>query len=236
MSEIRFDVPDESISEDVSLISTANGIISRLKEMRAPFIEREGRYLQSKLAWKAATYRETILYRTVSLCESLALNWNSRNILGCSLSARALIETSALLLEFEHDLVEYIDKRDLEAINDLLTNRHFATRKKEWLENHPETQATNILTYIDKVDKRMLNGIREIYVSLSESCHPNYLGLHGLFSSLNTKTGRTDYSASKDFIGRSHAIMVSMMLVGFVENCAERLNTLVDRIAELQVT
>lgn len=199
-----------------------------------PQIEVVGRYLDSKLAWKVGTYREAVLYRLVALCESLALNWNVQNMLGCNLAARALVETSALLLDFEHELSKVVGTNDLGAVNDLVTNRLFSTREKKWLEDHPEAQAVNVLTLIDKLDRRLLKGARRVYDLLSESCHPNYLGHQAMFGTLDTDTGVTVYSTSKDLQGHRHAIFVSMLLVMLNENCFNRLETEIDHIADLQ--
>jgi hypothetical protein len=69
-----------------------------------------------------------LLYRIVTLTESVALNWNHDNLLGAYLPARALVETSALLLEFEHDLKKHIAADDKGAIDALATNRQRAIK------------------------------------------------------------------------------------------------------------
>src|SRR5215212_3380427 len=101
---IKFCIPEGSDRDDVELTNAVNETLSRLRMRRLSSIEIVGRYLDSKLAWKVGTYREAVLYRIVALSESLALNWNALNMLGCSLSARAIMETGALLLDFEHEL------------------------------------------------------------------------------------------------------------------------------------
>jgi hypothetical protein len=110
--------------------------------------------IESKLALKLAVYREAMLWRIVALTESVALNWNSDNIVGAYLPARALIETSALLLDLEHELKKHIAASDIDALNSLLTSLTFATRNKKWIEGNPESEAINVLTLIDRTDKR----------------------------------------------------------------------------------
>ena len=231
---VKFCISKELNQDDVELIDAVNGALSRLRSRRLPSIEIVGRYLDSKLAWKVGTYREVLLYRIVALCGSLALNWNASNILGCCLSARALMETSALLLDFEHELRKATALSDLGAINDLVTNRHFATRDKEWLEMHPEATATNVLTLIDKLDKRLLPNARKVYDVLSESCHPNYLGHHAMFGTLDPETGVTAYSETKAMEGNRQAIFGCMVLITLDESCMDRLETQIDRVADLQ--
>jgi hypothetical protein len=232
--ETKFSSPNRLNSDDVELINGVNEALSRLRARRLPIIEIEGRYLDSRLAWKVGTYREGVLYRIVALGESLALNWNVQNMLGCCLPARALMETSALLLDFEHELRKSVAASDLDAVNDLVTNRHFATRDKKWLEAHPQAEAVNVLTLIDKLDKRLVKNARRVYDLLSERCHPNYLGHHAMFGTLDTRTGTTEYSESKDLEGNSHAIFACMALIRLVEKCIGRLETEIDRVADLQ--
>src|SRR5882757_5057609 len=102
---------------DVESVEAINAGLSRLRERRVQRIERAGRLLKSKLAWKVQVYREAMLYRIVALTESAAVNWNGDNLLGTYLPARALIETSAVLLEFEHDLKQHLADGDLAAID-----------------------------------------------------------------------------------------------------------------------
>jgi hypothetical protein len=231
---IRFDSVAGLSSDDIELLASANQSIAHLIERRLPTIEVVGRYLDSKLAWKVGTFVEAILYRIVALSQSLALNWNVQNILGCNLSARALMETSALLLDFEHELSRAIAKGDLGEINSLVTNRHFATRDRGGLEVHPDALATNVLTLIDKLNKRLLDNGRHIYDILSESCHPNYLGHHAMYATLDPLTGTTAFSDSKDLEGHRHAIFGCMLLIPIDENCLNRLEVDIDRLAELQ--
>ena len=61
----------------------------------------EGPLAEAKLAWKVTTYTEALLYRTIMLASGCVLNWNAGNFLCSVLAARALIETVALLLDFE---------------------------------------------------------------------------------------------------------------------------------------
>jgi hypothetical protein len=56
----------------------------------------------------------------------------------------------------------------------LAQNGIFASRDPEWVKENPDTQAINVVTYIDQFDKRA-EGFRGHYDRLSERCHPNSL-------------------------------------------------------------
>ena len=232
--KIEFDSDMGLSSDNVELLASVNQCVGRLIDRRRTTIVVVDRYLDSKLAWKVGTFVEVILYRIVALCQSLALNWNVQNMLGCNLSARALMETSALLLDFEQELSAAITEENLGAVDKLVNNRHFATREKAWLESNPDTQAINVLTLIDKLNKRLLKNTRRIYDILSESCHPNYLGHHAMYATLDTRTGTTTFSEAKDLEGRRHGIFGCMYLILLDENCLNRLEVEIDRLADLQ--
>ncbi|MFK4725387.1 hypothetical protein ABIE89_006487 [Bradyrhizobium niftali] len=219
---------------DVESVEAINAGLSRLRERRVQRIERAGRLLKSKLAWKVQVYREVMLYRIVALTESAAVNWNSVNLLGAYLPARALIETSAVLLEFEHDLKQHLAAGDLAALDALLTNRTFATRQKDWIDQYPNSQAVNVLTVIDRMDKRLAKGIRGHYDRMSETCHPNYLGHHQLFGSLDTTTGLTTFSETKNLNHHRDVVIGALLLLLLDERCIERLGDDIDRIVEIQ--
>jgi hypothetical protein len=232
---IAFNLPPQLSKDDVESLEAINAGLSRLRKRRVQQIEVVGRLLKSKLAWKAIVYREVLLYRIVALAESAALNWNHDNLLGTYLPSRALIETSAVLLEFEQDLRKYLAASDLAAIDALLMNVTFATRHKDWIDKDPKSQAVNVLTVIDRLDKRVAMGIRGHYDRMSETCHPNYLGHHQLFSSLDTSTGLTTFSDNKD-LGRHRDVVIGALLLLLLdEHCIDRLENDIDRIVDIQI-
>lgn len=213
MAAIQLNTPSDLKEDDATLIKEINAGLSRLKAQRVDQIEVEGRLIELKLAWKLAVYREAVLWRIVALTESVALNWNSDNIVGSYLPARALIETSALLLDLEYELKKHIDAHDITALDALLNSRTFATREKQWVEKGPASAAINVLTLIDRMDKRTNSGIRRLYDLMSERCHPNYLGHHQMYGTLDIETGTTSFSEKKDIDRHRHAILGATVLM-----------------------
>lgn len=191
-------------------------------------------FIQSKLAWKLATLRQPLLYRVVALSESFAVNWNSHNLVGSYLPARALIETTALLLELQHELEQHLLARDLAAIDALLMNRLFATRDADWIGEHPEAKATNILTLIDRLDKRELEGIRYHYDLMSEVCHPNSLGHRLAFGEFDGVTGSTTYLDGGWQPSYLSSLFATMILILILEDTFEALETKIGEIVLLQ--
>jgi hypothetical protein len=62
-----FEVFPHFVEADVQLIDQVNTSLARLRTARASMIERVGPLQQSKLAWKVATFRQSMLYRVVAL-------------------------------------------------------------------------------------------------------------------------------------------------------------------------
>jgi hypothetical protein len=155
---------------------------------------KRGLFLRSKIAWKLATYQHALLHRVVALIDGAALAWNNRCILSAILSARALMETIAVMAEFEKQIAVLLEREDLGALDALVQRGTFASRDPEWLKEFPETKAINAITYVEKFDKQ-LPGFKGHYDMLSERCHPNSTGHNFLFSS-TLRTRRCAFAMS----------------------------------------
>jgi len=208
----------------------------RLHGRRKEQIVGERPFPKPKVAWKIANYQQAILYRIVMLASGCALNWNNGNTLCSMLAARALVETAALFLEFEHRLDELFSCSDIEGIDALINNRTFASKDEEWLENNSDFRATNILTIIDKIDKKLAakGRMREHYDSLSERCHPNSFGHFFFFGTLDTDTDTTTFTDDKMKMANLRIIMAAMLLVPMIERSMERLDATILKVADLQ--
>jgi hypothetical protein len=95
-------------------------------------------------------------------------------------------------------LKKHIAARDIGALDALLNSRTYATRDKKWIEENSESEAINVLTLIDRMDRRTGSGVRRHYELMSERCHPNYLGHHQMYGTLDVETGTTIFSETKD--------------------------------------
>ena len=226
-----FKVTENASADDRTLMEQVNDGLAAYGTVGKRVLKLRAEIQQSGARLEGRDIRRGIRYRTVALAGSLALNWNARNIIGCYLSARALVETSAVLFDFEHQLKSAVEEKNLAAIDQLCTNRHFSTRDEKWLEDHPETKAINVLTLIKSMDKRGSEGIRKIYDIMSEYCHPNYLGHHQMFATLDTTTGTTTDPDAKEIAQHSHSIFGAMLHILIVEHCLDRLDSEIDRVS-----
>jgi len=191
-------------------------------------------FARSKLAWKLAILQESFLQRAVMLAHGVALTWNAGNLVTSILAARALFESVVLVEDCHGRIDAFLKAEDLGGINQLLENQTFATRDAEWLAQHPESQAINILTLIDKFDKRIFPGAREHYDSLSERCHPNSRGHFGMFASLDRSSGTVTFSDDKSAKTDRIAIMPAVMLLRLLERTMGSLDQAISTAGELQ--
>jgi hypothetical protein len=123
--------------------------------------------------------------------------FNNRNTLSAMLSARAFMETMAVMAEIESRVEQLLHEENLGGLDALAQNGIFASRDEEWIKEFPETKAINVLTYVDKFDKRA-NGFREHYDLLSERCHPNTLGHNFMFATLNRSDGSVKFQDERE--------------------------------------
>ena len=79
--------------------------------------------------------------------ERMRLELECSDTLCSFLAGRALLETVALLLDFEHQLEKFCNRLDFAGIDALVTNRTFATRDAERINQSPETQGVDQRSY-----------------------------------------------------------------------------------------
>ena len=210
-------------------IETLNAALERLRARRRSQVSAL-EFPRAKIAWKLVGLQQVCLYRTVMLADACASSWNSGNTLGAMVAARALMETAAVLHDLEAQLTRFCADEDLDAVDDLVMRRTFATRLKDW---DWETPATNIFTLLKKMEAPF-KGITNVYELLCEFCHPNSLGTFHLFAALD-RAELTTYFTEKchDPEGHFGNIMLAFMLIKKVEHDVDRIDELLPVIVKL---
>lgn len=192
---------------DRKVIADLNASLARLDGLRAVKINVSDHFARSKIAWKLAAYQHVLLHRIVALVDGLAIAWNNRNALSAMLCVRALMETMAVMAEFEKRAVRFLDQQDLGALDSLAQNGIFATREPELTREAPEIAATSVLIFIDKFDK-VFTGFRGHYDSLCERCHPNAAGHNFMFSRLDRTDGSIEFMDERN-PGRNAQLIIA---------------------------
>jgi hypothetical protein len=220
------------LETDKKLICDLNAAFDRLSRIRAVEINISGKFLRSKIAWKLATYQHVLLHRLVALMDGVAVAWNDRCTLSAMLSARALMETFAVMAEFERQVDRFLKDGNLGGLNSVAQNGIFASRDPEWTKEDPETQAVNVLTYINKFDSRAA-GFRGHYDMLSERCHPNSLGHTFMFLELDTSDGTARFCDERQPRRNGQMILAALAPLPLAESISARLDELIEKVSEL---
>ena len=132
MKELNRLIWDDRLTEaDKELVARLNSSLDRLNGLRAVEINVSGPFARSKIAWKLATYQHVLLHRIVALMDGAAVAWNNRCTLSAMLSARALMETFAVIAEFEARVDALFAQEDLSGLDALAQNGIFASRDPE---------------------------------------------------------------------------------------------------------
>jgi hypothetical protein len=223
---------DRLADTDRARLDELNSSIERLAGLRAVEINVSGHLARSKIAWKLAVYQHALLHRLVALFEGTALSWNGRCVLSAILSVRALMETTATMAGFADQTAMLLEKEDLAGLDALAMRGLYASRDLEWLKEAPDTAAANILTAIDKFDKRV-PGFRKHYDTLSERCHPNSLGHNFMFGQLDRTDGTVRFSEEQQPERNAQMILAAVGPMSVMESVMAKLDRLIMEISEL---
>jgi hypothetical protein len=224
---------DERLTEkDKVLVAALDGTLARLNERRAIEINVSGHFARSKIAWKLAVHQHGLLHRIIALMDGAAVAWNSRCTLSAILSARALMETMAVMAVFEDRVADSLAQEDLGALDALAKQGTFSSRDPKCLAEAPETKAANVLNYVDRFDKRA-PGFRGHYDILSERCHPNSLGHNFMFSKLDRSNGSVRFFDEREPERNGQMILAALAVFPLVESLMNRLDDLIPKVSDL---
>lgn len=130
---------------------------------------------------RAVVFREACLHRIAEISESAYEAFAKDNLIVALILSRAFMETEALFWGFIHELEEALKSRNIEKIRNFLTGCLIGVKSSQIkLLKSPQNvdliiDQTNILTFIDKMNKKITH-YRLHYDSLSEFSHPNAAG------------------------------------------------------------
>lgn len=100
---------------------------------------------------------QALLYRVCALADGAANQWNSGNIIASVTLSRSLLETIVVASHIRDELLrlqEPINQEAANAIDDLCNKHLFATRNQDTVDAGYGHFATNIITYVNKFDKK----------------------------------------------------------------------------------
>ena len=134
-----------------------NACLERLLIRRKNEIAIQDAFVESKTGWKCAILQQALLYRVCALADGAANQWNSANIIASVTLSRSLLETIVVASHIRDELLRLQEPMNQDAANaiDDLCNKHlFATRNQDTVDAGYGHLATNIITYVNKFDKK----------------------------------------------------------------------------------
>jgi hypothetical protein len=207
-------------TENWQSIEQHNACLQRLIARRKPEIAVEGLFIESKTAWKLAMLQQSLLYRVCALASGAADAWNANNVAAAAILARALMETVALTEFLRNELLRLREPMTLvaaNAIDEICSQQLFSTKDENAVAGGYGHMARNILTYVDKFDKK-IPSIRDAYDFLSEWVHPNGAGHLQTYGAINKETGLvTFHESALQVRGIQGHIIACFVLIEFVE-------------------
>jgi hypothetical protein len=159
--------------------------------------------------------------------------WNDGNVVCAVLAARGLLETIAVCDHVRTRLNASTETGAIDAIDESVSKLLFATRDGNSIALGVGHQATNVLTYIDKLSDRFPD-IRSDYEFLSEWCHPNSSGHLFTYGEINRSTGDVRFAErTPRVVGMQGYVITIFMMIAFVELAMNDFDAVIPKIAAM---
>jgi hypothetical protein len=142
--------------------------------------------VRSKAPYLLLCIREALIWRTEELARCACDLLSKDDVAAGILLTRAVIENTAVIWR----LRETLEARHTYSPADL--DDKFEKMLLGWKTDPDFPRSVNSLTMIDHMD-RQFHGVRERYDELSEFAHPNWSGVFGLFSVIDSETYTTKF-------------------------------------------
>jgi len=174
-------------------LQQARLLVQRIEESLPTKVDAASLTLNSKLPFKALSVRETLIHRVSALASPALSLFEKGSLVAGIVLSRAVLETVAVTFALQREIDSFLSHKRVQAFDEFLMACLVGSR---WPD--ASTQARNVLTFIDHVDKQF-KGFRSTYDSLCEYAHPNWSGVLGAFGSIDQQThvlhlGPTDRS------------------------------------------
>jgi hypothetical protein len=102
----------EAVGGDWEFASLVNSHLAAAGSKRIKSVRREGDLARSIVAWKIATLEQALRYRLCALAEGATSLLNQHNSVSAIVLARAVVETTALIIDFERKFKRHLVARE----------------------------------------------------------------------------------------------------------------------------
>jgi len=183
----------------------------------------------SKLPFKALTYRAAVIWRMAELSRGAFENFEKNKLGVAILLTRAAVETSAGLWYLCAKLEAAVKAGAVGNIDDYLMRLSMGSRTEPAM-----PQAISVITFVAHVEKDV-QGFRHQYDLLSEFAHPNWAGTALLYSKPDQPNLWTDFDANiRGAVGPKNIGVISLSVaLMFFERSYNRLADLMPTFVAL---
>ena len=143
----------------------------------------------AKTPFKAAHYRESLIWRMTELSEEALLCLERRRVVAGILLTRASLETTAALFFLASKIESAVSSKAVADIDDEMMKLVMGSRSIPEL---PEP--FNVLKFVDSAEKKV-QGFRRGYERLCEFAHPNWAGTTYFYSKPDESDRARDFGS-----------------------------------------
>lgn len=169
-------------SSDKQLLLEARVFATNMLASLPTEVPAAGLTLESKLPFKAVSFRELLIHRMADLSLVAVDLYECNKIIPAFIITRAATETVAILFVFHKKLSQFVDSKDITQLDEFLNKAMLGSR-----DSSSHLNSYNVLTAIDHIDKKF-SGFREQYERLCEFTHPNWLGVLASYGRIDQET------------------------------------------------
>ena len=224
----RFECPLSGEQQKTSardLVIAANAIIEALYKLKVTTVPLPDPETGTRFPSLVRIYVQSHLRRLIMFLEGGVHEHEQQRPLFAIGAARSMYESIASFHDFSAQLCRLLDQKDFKEAGELLLGRAFATRLPDHLEADRSNKVVNIITQVQRLDKRV-KGFEDTYNRMSEFVHPNAYGSLIHFHSRDGDQTIFYDNGKPSTHGLTYLILASFLTVLFVANVAEIENRL----------
>lgn len=161
-----------------------NDLILKIKGIKVDVVDFHIDKDKQKPIWHLESYIQLAVHRVYDLAVQSTNAWNNEVPIVAFLLTRAIYENTAYMYDLSKKILMYYEADNYTEIHKLILNRLVGNRL-----NSASPQIVNVLTVNDSVAKEIPD-YKEFYDFISDFCHPNYSGMHGIYGKLDKENAR----------------------------------------------
>ena len=213
----------KKFEKDIIII---NGLIDKIGSLKIDVVDPRANKIKQRPIWNLESYIQLAIHRVYDLGIETTNAWNNKNPAVAFLLTRAIYENTAYIYDLFHKIKAYYEEDNFNEIHEIIVNRLVGSRLSS---NH--RKIINVLTAINTVAKE-LPDFKEFYEFISDFCHPNYSGMHGIYGKLDKEHVRFYINKEYGYTEETFSFIITGLATG-LELFYINAKNLLDNINEL---